>query len=505
MHCGLCLPTCPTYVETGREKNSPRGRIALMRAVADGELETTRAFADEMSYCLGCLACTTACPAGVDYTTLLETARAHVEQSGIVATPARNTIRAFTLRWLFIHPRALRAAGRLLWLYQASGLQTLARTLRLTALLPRSLRELEPQTPRIQFHFSDALIAERETPPNCRSGFTPRSETSLDPSRPKAAPTTQSPLPPASASSALSALSAFQSPKKKSRHRVALLTGCVQDLVFSDVNRATADVLLANDCEVITPRAQHCCGSLQAHNGDPATARLLARRQLDGIDPFAFDAIISNSAGCGSHLKHYDRLLADDPAYAARAAEWSRKVRDVSEFLVEINFRPPQAAKEHPTSNSQHPTPNPNVGSADGTPLEVERSMLDIGSSSSRRAMTYHDACHLCHGQKISAQPRAILGALPGVELRECAESTWCCGSAGIYNLTQPATAAWLQQRKLGHLRATGASVIATANPGCHLQIQNGLRAAGDTTTEVVHPVVLLARAYAAERDRPSH
>jgi glycolate oxidase iron-sulfur subunit len=417
MHCGLCLPTCPTYVETGRERNSPRGRIALMRAVADGELATTKSFAAEMSYCVGCLACTTACPAGVDYTTLLETARAHVEASGINSSGSRNAVRAFTLRGMFTRPRWLRAIGRLLRWWQASGLQSLARKFRLTALLPRRLRELEPITPTIQQHFSDALIAPSEPP----SGT--------------------------------------------ARYRVVLLTGCVQDLVFSDVNRATADVLRENGCTVLTPRGQSCCGSLHAHNGDLETARMLARRQLDAIDPFAVDAIISNAAGCGSHLKHYDRLLADDGRYAARAAEWSRKMRDISEWLVEIGFRKPRA--DH---------------------------------SVSPQATTYHEACHLCHGQKISAQPRAILASIPGVALRECAEATWCCGSAGIYNVTQPDTAAWLQTRKVAHLRATGATVVATANPGCHLQIQNGLRAAGDAATEVVHPVVLLARAYAAER-----
>lgn len=417
MHCGLCLPSCPTYVETGRERNSPRGRIALMRAIADEELETTPAFAEEMSYCVGCLACTTACPAGVDYTTLLEAARAQVEQSGVAATPARSVVRALTLRLLFTHPHALRAVGRLLWVYQASGLQSAVRDLRLTDLLPRRLRQLEPQTPVIQRHFSDKLIAEVEQPRTAK------------------------------------------------RYRVAVLTGCVQDLVFSDVNRATVDVLLENGCEVVTPRAQHCCGSLHAHNGDPATARSLAQRQLDAIDPFAFDAIVSNAAGCGSHLKHYDRLLAEDSVYAARAAEWSRKVKDISEWLVEIGFRKPAATVQSPTMT-----------------------------------VTYHEACHLCHGQKISSQPRAILRALPGVELRECVEATWCCGSAGIYNITQPDTAEWLQQRKLGHLRATGASVIATGNPGCHLQIQNGLTPGDDSATEVVHPVVLLARAYAAEK-----
>ena len=415
MHCGMCLPTCPTYAETGREKNSPRGRIALMRGIADGELEVTSSFADEMSYCLGCLACTTACPAGVDYTTLFETARAEVERSGVKRTAPRDLLRAVTLRGLFTRPWLLRAVGRLLWFYQASGIQDLLRVLRLPAVLPKRLRDLEAQTPVIRSEFSDTLIAEVEHPLG------------------------------------------------EPRHRVALLTGCMQDLMFSDVNRATADVLLANGCTVVTPRSQACCGSLHAHNGDPETAATLARRQLDAIDPFAVDAIISNAGGCGSHLRHYDHLLVDDPHYAARAAEWSRKVRDISEWLVEIGFRKP-------------------IGVAGTPPL----------------ALTYHESCHLCHGQKVSRQPREILKALPGAVLTECAEAQWCCGSAGIYNLTQPKTADWLQDRKVGHLRATGATVVATGNPGCHLQIQNGLRKQGDAA-EVVHPVVLLARAYAAE------
>ena len=459
MHCGLCLPSCPTYVETGHERNSPRGRISLMRAVADGELETTRGFADEMSYCLGCFACTTACPAGVDYATLLETARAHVEQSGITASPKRNLIRWFTLRFLFTRPRALRAAGRLLWLYQASGLQALARRLKLTALLPRSLRELEPQTPNIARHFSDALIAKMERP----NFFNPEASV-------------------------------------LKKYRVAVLTGCVQDLVFSDINRATVDVLLANGCEVITPRAQACCGSLHAHNGDLETARQLARRQLDSINPADFDAIITNAAGCGSHLKHYDRLLAGEPAYEERARQWSHKVKDISEFLVEIGFRPPS---EHSTSNIQHSTSKdrPDNSGVRTSMLNVECSMLNVRGTSRRSVVTYHEACHLCHGQKISAQPREILRAIPGVELRECAEATWCCGSAGIYNITQPQTATWLQQRKLGHLRATGASIVATANPGCLIQLENGFRQAGEKV-EIVHPVVLLARAYAAEKPR---
>lgn len=423
MHCGLCLPTCPTFVETGRERNSPRGRIALMRAVADGELALSRVFGEEMYYCLGCLACTTACPAGVDYATLFETARAEVERRGILAGPKRDFIRWAVLRTLFTRPRLLRFAGRLLWLYQATGLQAAARRLRLTRLLPRRVRALEPQAPRVSRRFSHQLIAPVEPARGTR------------------------------------------------RHRVAVLTGCVQDLVQPDVNRATVDVLRENGCEVHTPPTQPCCGSLHAHNGDLASARDLARRLIDLLPPEGFDAIITNAGGCGSHLRHYHHLLAGDPAYAARAAEWSRKLRDVHEFLVEIGFRHPQL----PTQNAEPKT----------------------------RTVTYHESCHLCHGQKVSRQPREILAALPGVELRECAEATWCCGSAGIYNITHPATAAWLQQRKLDHLAATGAGVIATANPGCHLQIENGLRQRGGPSARVAHPVVLLAEAYRAEAAAP--
>jgi len=418
MHCGMCLPTCPTFAETGRERNSPRGRIALMRAVADGELPFSRNFAEEMSYCLGCLACTSACPAGVDYAHLLETARSETERRDLLQTPTRSFVRWLTMRFLFVHPRVMRTVGRLLWLYQVLGLQSLVRGLKLTKLLPRRIRELEPATPEIRPPFSDARIAKVEPARNTK------------------------------------------------RYRVALLTGCVSDLILADVNRATVDVLTENGCEVFTPRNQHCCGSLHEHNGDLETARRLARLQIDTIDPTSVDAIISNAGGCGSHLKHYDRLLADDPIYAERAAEWTRKTKDISEWLVEIGFRTPKL----------NAPPFPRI------------------------VLTYHESCHLVHGQKVSAAPRAILRSLRDYELRECAEATWCCGSAGIYNITQPATAAWLQQRKINHLCATNAEVVATANPGCHLQILNGLRAAGAVQVRVVHPIVLLAEAYFAEK-----
>lgn len=422
MHCGMCLPVCPTYAETKLERHSPRGRISLMRAVADGELSVSRAFADEMYYCLGCLACTTACPAGVDYARIFEVARIEVEEKRILSTPKRDFIRWAVVRVIFTRPRLLRLAGRALWLWQASGAQSAFRRLGLTRLLPENLRRLEPQTPPVRRRFSHELIRPVEQP----GASTPAAG-----SRP--------------------------------RRRVAVLTGCVQDLFFSDINRATVDVLLANNCEVHTPPVQPCCGSLHAHNGDIAAARDLARRQLELFDPFAFDAIISNAGGCGSHLRHYDHLLHGDPVYAARAAEWSRKLRDIHEYLVEIDFRPPQPG-----------------GFAAGK-------------------VTYHESCHLCHAQKVSAAPRAVLRALPGVEYRECTEANWCCGSAGIYSITQPESAGRLLDRKIGHLRAADPELVATGNPGCHLHVQGGLRAAGLTQTRVVHPVVLLAQAYRAE------
>jgi len=254
-----------------------------------------------------------------------------------------------------------------------------------------------------------------------------------------------------------------EKPVDGTRYRVGLLTGCVQDLVFADINRDTADVLLANGCEVVTPPVQPCCGSIHGHNGEHVVAQEMARRMIDLFDPFTFDAIITNAAGCGSHLKHYGRLLADDRDYAVRAREWDRKLKDINQWLVEIGFRVPAS------------------------------------EAAESQKVTYHEACHLCHGQKITKQPREILRAIPGLELTELPESNWCCGSAGVYNITQPETAAILQERKVGKITTTGAAVVATCNPGCHLQLINGLRAAG-SAIRVTQPVSLLAQAYRADK-----
>jgi len=418
MRCGLCLPTCPTYDATKVERHSPRGRIALMRAIADGELDASRTFAEEMSFCLGCLACMTACPAGVNYAELLERARAEAEQSGVLNSPWRRFVRAFALQWLFSDLSRLQLAGRALRLYQQTGLQTALRRIGVFRLLPRRLRELEAMTPEIQPQFSADLI-----PP-----VTPALGTR--------------------------------------RFRVAMLTGCMQDLLFSDVNRDTVEVLVRNRCEVVAPPEQFCCGSIFGHNGEWQMARELARKQIDLFPPEQFDAIITNAGGCGSHLKHFTRLLDDDPRYRKSARLWDNKVKDIHEWLLEIGVQPPVATT----------------------------------SATRTQTVTYHESCHLSHGQKIVQQPRELLRLIPGLKLVELSESSWCCGSAGVYSLTRPDMAAQLLERKLNHIQATGAAIVATANPGCLLQLINGARRRG-LDLRIVHPVSLLAAAYRAAGD----
>lgn len=413
MHCGMCLPTCPTYMETKLERNSPRGRIALMRSIADGESEVNAAFGEEMYYCLGCLACQTACPAGVKYAELFETARAEIEEKQVMPGVQRTFWRWLTLEVLFMRPRLLRLVGMLMRWHQRSGLEAMLRRVKFFGLMPKHLAALEPQTPRMADAFSDELIEAKETPQGDR------------------------------------------------RWRVGMLTGCVQDLAFSEVNRATVDVLLANDCEVITPRAQSCCGSLHAHNGAVEHAKELARRQIDAFDLDALDAIITNAGGCGSHLKSYAHLLHDDPLYAAKAKQWDSKVKDIHEWLAQTGWKKPEAG------------------------CGVER-------------VTYHESCHLTHGQKVVKAPREILKSIPGLEVVELPESNWCCGSAGIYNITQPEQSAKLLERKVDCIRQTGCEVVATSNPGCHLQIARGLGTSGG----VSQPVVLLAAAYRNSRGR---
>jgi len=516
MHCGLCLPTCPTYDATKLERNSPRGRIALMRAIADDRIEVTQAFGDEMYFCLGCLACMTACPAGVNYAELFEHARAEIEERRVLASPKRNFIRYFTLHWLFMDLRRLELVGRALRLYQQLGLQTAFRRSGLTRLLSRRLRGLEAMTPTICQKFSAELIA---------------------------------PVTPAVGGK---------------KYRVAMLTGCAQDLTFSDVNRDTVEVLAQNRCEVVTPPEQSCCGSLHAHNGERTLAQQLARRNLEQFPPEQFDAIITNAGGCGSHLKHYAKLLADDARYAGRAKLWDAKVKDIHEWLIQIGLRRPTSSfhesSPHPAlspsdgervaegrvrglravhgldarplleveapQQPEHRAPARPVGELAGTwpsrcsalqshagsegqsaNLDWENSLPVEGrgkpqpNAPDEIVATYHESCHLTHGQRVILQPRELLRAIPGLKLVELPEADWCCGSAGIYNLTQPEMANELLTRKIKHIKSTGATVVATANPGCLLQLINGAARQG-LKLRVVHPITLLAEAYRAETSR---
>jgi len=416
MHCGMCLPTCPTYDATLNERSSPRGRIAMMRAIADGDLEASENFAEEMYFCLGCLACQTACPAGVDYSALFESARAEVERRGLLDSGVRNFVRRWTLGWLFARRTRLHFMGKMLRIYQRSGLQSLVRRSGLLNLAPWGLGELEPLTPQIDACFTDEVYN--------------RDLRGDNPARP--------------------------------RYRVALLAGCIQDIAFAEVNADTISVLQQNGCEVQLPERQECCGSLHGHNGELEQARRLAKINIDAFKAEDLDAVIVNSGGCGSHIKHYDHLLVDDPDYRDRAKEWSGKVKDVHEFLVEIGVREPSAPLPH-------------------------------------RQVTYHESCHLKHGQQVSAAPREILKAVPGLELVELKEADWCCGSAGIYNITQPEMSMKLLDRKMNHVRATGTTIVATGNPGCAIQLMHGTRRS-ELALEVVHPVSLLAAAYRAEK-----
>ncbi len=403
VHCGFCLPTCPTYVLWGEEMDSPRGRIALMKLANEGEIGLQGAFTRHMDQCLGCMACVTACPSGVRYDELIEATRAQIERN-VPRQPADRAFRALLFA-LFPHPARLRALAPLLWVYQRLRLGRLARVPLVRRLLPARLLGMERMMPLVRLGAIRARVATLTSAAGTR------------------------------------------------RLRVGMLTGCVQRVFFAEVNAATARVLAAEGCEVVAPPAQGCCGALHIHGGHEAEGLASARRLIDAFAAWGVDRIVVNAAGCGSNLKAYGHLLRDDPAYAERAAAFAASVRDVTELLAELEPR----ALRHPL------------------PLRV----------------AYHDACHLGHAQGIRRQPRVMLRAIPELALTDIAEPDLCCGSAGIFNLVQPATAATLGERKARHVLATGAACVATGNPGCLLQIQAALRDAGQPLP-ALHPVELL-------------
>ncbi|MBA2286292.1 MAG: 4Fe-4S dicluster domain-containing protein [Ktedonobacteraceae bacterium] len=437
IHCGFCLPTCPTYAVLGVEMDSPRGRIYQMQAVAEGRLEISPDFVDHMYCCLGCRACETACPSGVQFGKLIEAAREQIQlevayptlhiageraewpvQADTLESPKTRLMRRIFFDVMLPSRLITMLVFAGLKLYQRSGLQALMHR---TGLL--DLANALPTPFRGQLKTPESLMA------SARGPLLPRPLPEITPAL------------------------------GRRRYRVGFISGCIMDQVFRDINEATIRVLTANGCEVITPPQQQCCGALHIHAGEAAGGRELARRNIDVFDQYDCDAIILNSAGCGANLKEYGHLLRDDPAYAGRAERFSAKVKDVSEFLASIEW-------------------NRDMGAV---PLTV----------------TYHDACHLAHGQKIRQQPRQLLKAIPGITLVDLKEADWCCGSAGIYNITNQDMASQLLERKINNILATGATVIATGNPGCMMQIAMGARERG-LPMEVVHPVQLLDDAYRA-------
>lgn len=406
VHCGLCLPYCPTYRITQRERSSPRGRIWLMKEVSEGRMDLLDPiFEEEMYLCLNCRACEAVCPSGVEYGQIVEASRAQIE-SHRPASPRARVLRTLVFDFVFADMRRFRALNYGLKLYQRTPLSTLARKSGLLKLM--GLDQAEQMMPRLSDEF---VVPHGETIPA----------------------------------------------QGEYRGRVALFVGCVMSTAYADVHRATARVLARNGFEVSFITGQGCCGALHVHAGDPDGGRALARRNIDAFDRPYLDAIIVNAAGCGAQMKEYGHLLQDDPEYAERAAAFSARVKDATEFLAEQGL-------------SAQPGP---------LPLTV----------------TYQEPCHLAHAQRIAKQPRQLLKAIPELRLKEMPESSLCCGSAGIYNLLQPDMSSQLLQRKLDNALSTGAEVIVSANPGCMLQLATGLRQRGDDRP-VVHLMDLLDRAY---------
>jgi glycolate oxidase iron-sulfur subunit len=434
VHCGFCLPACPTYQLWGEEMDSPRGRIHLITQILESG-QGSAAAAEHFDRCLGCMACVTACPSGVQYDQLIEGARAWADDGesprtgsgggpGAAPFPPRSlrerAVRAAIFA-TFPYPTRLRAALGPLRAAQRTGLDRLAgRSQLLGRLAPEAVAALAV-APRAPAPGAAGGAADASTDDDGRAAWRF--------GRPARRRGRQTRLP-------------TRIPARGERRAVVgMLTGCVQQVLFPQVNAATARVLAAEGCDVIVPPGQGCCGALSLHGGRRAEAAEFARRTIAAFEQAGVDAVIVNAAGCGSAMKEYGHLLAGDPAWASRAAAFSARVRDFSEFLAEIG------------------------------PL-APRSEL-------RLVVAYHDACHLGHAQRITAQPRSLLTGVPGLVLTEIADGGTCCGSAGIYNLVQPAAAAELGARKASNVRATGAELLVSANPGCSLQIAQALAAAG--------------------------
>ena len=410
VHCGFCLQACPTYVETGLETESPRGRIALMKAVNEERIGITPTVFRHWDLCIQCRACEVACPSGVPYGRLIEATKAQVERYRRPRLLPRLAA-SVLLKRVLPSQRSLTALIAGLRLYQRSGLRRLVRWSRVLRLVSARLASLEasaPEVPRSRFKAAGQVV----------------------------------------------------SAAGERRARVALLSGCVMPLIHGPEMHAVTRVLARNGCEVVVPKAQVCCGAINSHSGDLDTARELARRNVDVFLQAGVDAVVVASAGCGIRMKEYGELLEDDPEYAGKAERLSTQVKDIHEFLVGLPFVPPAGRLDH--------------------------------------RVTLQDSCHLAHAQRITEAPRALLHSIPGVEVVEMANSSRCCGAGGTYTITQRDFSLRLLHNKMNAVEDTAADVLATANPGCHMQLRQGIQRAG-LSMEVRYVTDLLDESYAAE------
>jgi len=414
VHCGLCLEACPTYRELRVEMDSPRGRIYLMKGILNERIEPTEDVLGHLDQCLDCRACETACPSGVEYGSILEKTRTLLEpgrKHGLIV----KFLRWFLFRKLLPNRKLQQVVFKLLWVQQILGLTAIGRFLGRKGWLPGKMGALAAQAPRVPLH-----------------SFRGRHQKEFD---------------------LVKGLLSFKAPKAAKKRRVALFTGCLADQLFADVNEATVQVLTRNGCDVDVLAAEQCCGALHIHNGARDQAKDLARANVRAFNAGRYDAVLTNAPGCSAELRHYAELLDGDAA----AAEFGKKIRDITEFLVEIGYTPPE-------------------GKLEGK-------------------VAYDEPCHLLHAQKISAAPKQVLADLPGLERVPLDEAEACCGSAGLYSATQPKLSKDVLARKIEQIKKSGCDTLVTGNPGCILQFRCGLRDAG-LPVKVEHPVVLLAKSY---------
>ncbi|MCM3668311.1 (Fe-S)-binding protein [Mesobacillus maritimus] len=412
MRCGFCLPTCPTYIESGhKESHSPRGRIALMKAVVDGLIEPDEEVERSLDLCLGCRACEPVCPSGVKYGFLLEEARDIIQQNKKHSAPVK-LVRKTVFEGLFPHQDRMRMAMGLVGFYQRSGLQTVTRKTGMMKLFPDSLASMEKVLPKVP------TLKEMKNRPEH--------------------------------------LPAIGTQTKK----VAFFSGCLMDTMFLETNNATMKLLQHAGCEIVTPKNQACCGALHGHSGEKASAKELAKRNIQAFEDLDVDYIITNAGGCGAFLVDYDHLLKDDPAWSERAVTFTAKIKDISQILYELDF--------HKKVNMQLPY----------------------------QVITYQDSCHLRNVMKTASAPRALLAGIQGVEFREMKDADRCCGSAGIYNIVESEMSMQILDYKMAQTKATHATTIVTANPGCLLQMKLGIEREGlSDKMRAVHIVDLLLEA----------